>query len=297
MRVFVLSDSHGDHESLGKALDFLKDKADLLLFCGDYVLQPYSKEDMEECTTDNRLNRTALRERILKRSEEKYSELEEMLDDTGVPVLMIPGNHERPNYFDFFEDKNIHLESKTLGEVVEGAGALDELVVAGYGGSNETGSTFVQEAFDIKIDFTERELYQHLKASQPDIAVLHNPPKKTEDGAPRRGSDGKPYMLHIGSALARRYMVENTDEGRPRLIVCGHRHTPGISEYRNTLILNAGNLGRYGDVDPETMEIVRMHNYGSFAEVVLDEEGQVSEVAFYSAKEDKVKELQRIELD
>lgn len=281
MRVFALSDIHDDFETLKKALDFIKaENADLILLAGDYLLRAYSAKDKEECTSDGRLDSRALQERILQNAGEKYARLEDLLDECGVPALMVPGNHDLRNYSDFFEGKDLHSKSKRLSEVVEEA-SIDDLVIAGYGGD---GMVAVQSGNPLNFPCSEKDLYQHLNATKPDILLIHSPPKKSVDSIARRAPDGTPIKEYIGSMGARRYMVENTDKGKPKLIVCGHRHAPEIAVYRNTAIVNTGNLGRF----PTTPD------YGLFAEVRLNPDGSVTEVTHYSAKEDKVRGLESI---
>lgn len=281
MRVFALSDIHDDFETLTKALDFIKEEnADLILLAGDYLLRPYSAKDKEECTTNGRLDHRALQERILQNVGEKYKRLEELLDECRVPALMVPGNHDLRNYSDFFEGKDLHSKSKRLSEVV-GKASIDDLVIAGYGGD---GMVAVQSGNPLNFPCSEKDLYQHLNASNPDIVLLHSPPKKTVDSTIIPGK--QPMRTYIGSLAARRHMVENADKGKPKLIVCGHRHAPEIAVYRSTAIVNTGNIGRF----PTTPD------YGLFAEVRLNPDGSVTEVTHYSAKEDKVRELEKIKL-
>ncbi len=279
MRIFAISDIHDDFETLEKALDFIKaENADLILLAGDYLLRTHSAKDKEECTSDGKLDRGALQKRILRNAGEKYKRLEELLDECGVPALMVPGNHDLRNYTDFFEGKDIHSQSKRLSEVV-GKASIDDLVIAGYGGD---GMVAVQSGNPLNFPCSEKDLYQHLNASNPDIVLLHSPPKKTVDSTIIPGK--QPMRTYIGSLAARRHMVENADKAR--LIVCGHRHTPEIALYRSTAIVNTGNIGRF----PTTPD------YGLFAEVRLNQDCSVTEVTYYSAKENKVRELERIDL-
>lgn len=284
MRIFALADIHDDFETLEKALNFIKaENGDLILLEGDYLLRPYSAKDKEECTSDGRLDRSALKGRILKNAGEKYKRLEDLLDKCGVPTLMVPGNHDLKNYSDFFEGKDIHSKSKRLSEVV-GKSSIDDLVIAGYGGDGMV--AVPQGVSGLIFDCSEKELYQHLNASKPDIVLLHSPPKKTVDSIIKRAPNGAPIRHYIGSMAARRYMVENTDDGKPKLIVCGHRHAPEIAVYRNTVIVNTGNLGRF----PTNRE------HGLFSEVRLEKDGSVTEVIHYSAQGDLVIELGRTDI-
>lgn len=284
MRIFALSDIHDDFETLEKALDFIKaENADLILLAGDYLLRTHSAKDKEECTSDGRLDRSALLERILETAGEKYQRLENLLDKDGVPTLMVPGNHDLKNYSDFFEGKDIHSKSRRLREVV-GKSSIDDLVIAGYGGDG--GVAVPRDSEGLIFDCSEKELYQHLNASKPDIVLLHNPPKKTVDSIVKRAPNGALIRDYIGSRNARRYMTEHADEGRPKLVVCGHRHGSEISVYRDTVIVNPGNLGRF----------FASRDYGTFSEVRLEKDGTVTEVIHYSAGGDKVRELGRIDL-
>ena len=281
MRVFVLSDSHDDFETLEKALDFVKaESADLLLIAGDYILRTHSAKDKEECTSEGRLDRSAFNGKILGNAAETYRRIEDLLDECGVPALLVPGNHDLKNYSDFFEGRDLHLKSKRLREVVKPR-SIDDLVIAGYGGD---GMVAVPSSSTLTFPCSEKELYQHLDATKPDIVLLHCPPKKTTDATTIHGK--QVIGTYIGSTSARRYMVENAGEGKPKLIVCGHRHGTEISVYRDTVIVNPGNLGRFfGDKE-----------YGTFLEVQLEKDGSVTEVIHYSAKEDKVIELGRMKL-
>lgn len=290
MRIFVIADTHGDLETLGKALSFVKaEKPELLLLAGDYApLAPYSREELEERTKDGVQDREALRQLILENAASSYAQMEEMLDASGVPTLMVPGNHDVTSYFGHFQEKDLHLKARTLGSVVPSAGLLEELVIAGCGSTKDDNIPWPIPAYGIGIAHTDRDMHQHLEASLPDILLLHNPPLKTLDGEPMRAPDGRfAYMKWIGSLAARRYLAEHADGGKPRLVVCGHLHRPGITRYLDAAVVNPGNLGRDFGTDQDT--------YGTFCEVRLSPGGEVAEVRRYTARGDAVGETAMME--
>ena len=299
MRIFVISDTHGDLETLEKALSFVNtEKPELLLLAGDYApLAPYSEEEFEKHTKDGISDREALRKLILENAARSYAEMEQMIDAVGVPALMVPGNHDISNYFDHFKDKDLHLKARTLGSIVPSAGKLEDLVIAGCEGTSDHDVIWPIRTYGLGIAHTDREMHQHLEAARPDILLLHNPPLKTVDNVPMRTPDGKSmYRKWIGSLAARRYLAEHSDEGRPRLVVCGHKHEQLATEYRKTFIVNPGNLGRYGPVLRDGTVLAGDGPYGTFCEVRLSPGGGVTEVRHYTARGDAVRETARREL-
>ncbi len=299
MRIFVIADTHGDLETLGKALSFVKaEKPDLLLLAGDYApLAPHSEEEFEQHTKDGIPDREALSKLILVNAARSYAKMEQMLDAVGVPALMVPGNHDISNYVDHFKDKDLHLKARTLGSVVPSAGSLEDLVIAGCGSVEDEDSFWLVPPYGLGIVHTERELYAFLEARQPDILLLHNPPLKTVDGEPVRAPDGRSvHWRWIGSLAARRHLAEHAGEGRPRLVVGGHLHAPNLITYAGAAVVNPGNLGRYGPVLRDGTVLAGDEPYGTFCEVRLSPSGEVTEVRRYTARGDAVSETARREL-
>lgn len=195
MKTLFFCDIHGDY----KALDKLIKKAeslgvDVLVCAGD--LSNFGEE----------------LEKLVKRL------------DIGLPLYMIPGNHETEeeikeldSKFDFFH--NLHLKAKKIN---------DSLLVGCGGG----GLSPYHTPFEKSEKYFEKELkkFKDLKKS---TLVTHAPPADTELDSIK----GE----HVGVKSIRKFI----EKEQPGLAVCGHLHENSgkSTKIGETKIVNPGKKG------------------------------------------------------
>lgn len=138
-------------------------------------------------------------------------------------VYFVPGNCDPPEL----------LELRGIGEAitnVHGTSAnLDDLALAGFGGSNPT-------PFSTWVEFDEVTIYNRLSGlfagGWVSVLITHAPPHGTKLDVTRGG-------LHVGSTAIRRII----EERRPLLHVAGHIHeSRGVDELAGVVSVNPGPL-------------------------------------------------------
>ena len=317
---FVCSDIHDDEQALSAFADYAQAQgANRLIVLGDLALRPYDKHDLEQLIKNvdpkflnavinvqhplqmqaarkfltGRLDfRVAIKD-FLKAKDADYGdtlgEMKRILDATGVPYHVIPGNYDS-DIEHVFRDSNVHKKAFTLGEAK----------VLGYGGADalppHIGLLFmlgeVMESEQI-VSFDHKELYDLLKKEQPAVGFIHTPPHLLCDDAHNGENAGTPATT--------KYIVEHG----PKLILSGHIHEAGpngnnpngvrgISGLNNskmntkTLVLNPGNLGRFELLHPQTLDsllpIEKAFDYGTFSEVHVEPDGTPKKLFQYTVQ-------------
>ena len=158
---------------------------------------------------------------------------------------------------------------------------------------------FLHKLFRLRIGgeivkFDHRELYERLVAERPDIAVIHNPPRGLCDDM----FDG----TNIGTSSTTEYIEKNY----PKLVLSGHIHeagplgnnpagVKGIRTVENdsgkkTTIINPGNLGRFELISIPSLETQMPFPFGTFVEVLTEEDGTPKKINQYSLAGIKGKE-------
>jgi len=190
MRAILFSDIHGSIKSINRIIRESR-TADVMLSCGDIT------------------NFEAGLEGILRR-----------LDSAGIPVFIVPGNHESPQ-----KVERICSLLKNVKSVHKRALSYKNLLIIGYGSGG----------------FSSREKEFKKAAEEFSRIIRKNPEKKVVmlTHAPPHGTrldllDGR----HVGSRDISDFIRKNKVD----LLVCGHLHeNSGIIEERGrTTILNPG---------------------------------------------------------
>lgn len=142
-----------------------------------------------------------------------HEEALRLLEPLGVPVLLVPGNHDAPD---------LEHRASVDGRLREVAGVS----VFGVGGSPRTPARLPYE-------WTDEELAD-LEVPSCEVVLSHAPPADTELD---RMHDGR----HVGSRVVRR--ITDDHEGA---LVCGHVHEAASAEVVGAcLCYNAGSLGAF----------------------------------------------------
>ena len=289
MKLGIVSDIHEDYESFEKAVDFLSTKnIDHLIIPGDFILKPYTKEDFEEFKKTEDQKRFL--EKFFVNSKNILEESKKILDNSEIPYLIVPGNYDITSINDVFQLKNID-NIKTN---------LDGLNIFGYGGSD----SYAEHMYpfrDFLTRFDHEGLYNALDENKPDIILLHNPPYKLCDDL----YDGR----NVGTPAAKIYIINKMKEDKgeePKLVIAGHIHeagptgknpngVKGVKRFGNTVIVNPGNVGRFGLFEFGTLKpVIPMDKleYGTFSEVDIN--GSVNKVTHFSVKNNEIKTLEEI---
>ncbi|MFC1686209.1 metallophosphoesterase [Nanoarchaeota archaeon] len=278
-KTFVCSDVHDDYDALKTFADYAQSQdASNILIAGDLSLRPYTKGGIEELINNNDVKTFIKSKR--EHNEGVLKGMKEILDGSGIPYQLIPGNYDSNESFEkVFGDKSLHLKTSKLGD----------LKIGGYGGADAYPEHMMRLAeIGEVVDFKHEELYEFLKREKPDVGLIHNPPQGMCDDM----FNGE----NVGTPATTKYIAE---EG-PKLILSGHIHEAGpnggnqkdvygISGYENdetgklTVVLNPGNLGRFELLDPRSLEHSMQFDYGTFSSFEMDEE-KVKRVIQYSVK-------------
>ena len=274
-KVFLLSDAHDDLEAMARAADYIQAQgADQVLFLGDFLLRPYAAEDFAELVQTR--DAEAFVEKARTHMDGQLHENKAILNGMGVPYKVVPGNYD-PLLSEIFADADLHKKTTGIGDAK----------VAGYGGAD----SFPQQIQPLVqlgqiAAFDHHELYRFLSQEDPDIVVLHNPPKQLGDtmfnGA------------HPGTPAATQYILDN----KPDLVVAGHIHeagplannpegTNGLTVYEHetglrTYVINPGNVGRFEMINFPSMETARTFPYGTFAHVEMEDDGTPTRLVQYA---------------
>jgi len=266
-RIFLISDVHEDYESLYHALEYIKDQdPSILLFLGDLMLSSYySMEDIEK---EN------LREIALDNMRRGYGRSRKILDRSGVPYRVIPGNYDSPDFGGIFQEENLHKRT----EEIEG------FRMTGYGGADAF-PPHLMRILSLIVQYDSDELFEVLKSGNPDFVVSHNPPYGLCD------------TLFDGRQVGDRRLRDYINDYGPEVVVSGHihesgplgnnpRNTKGVVRYDDTVVINPGNLGTYALINPIDLEVTEEFKSGTFSELVFDDENQLQEVRHYKLDRD-----------
>ena len=285
--LYVMSDTHDDLAAVGRAVDFAKSEGregSRIVHVGDLGLRPYTKEDLDLVMRTRDAGNFV--EAIKRRTAQVHLRYKTILEESEMPFTVIPGNYD-PSLTQFFGDNDIHnraVDWNGIRVVGYGAGGnLDEEWI---------GPEHMEPVFKLgQIQrFNPLELKTLLENNGPAIAVIHNPPYGLCDDM----FNGQ----HVGTRTSRNYIEQS--EGL-KLVLSGHIHeagpngnnpagVKGISGIdkgngNRTIVINPGNLGIFGILNPRTLDPVKEFDYGTFVRVDIEEDGTPVRVKQYSVKE------------
>ncbi len=298
-----MSDTHDDLEAVARAVDFAKSEGlegSRIVHVGDLALRPYTREDLES-VIKTRDGKTFI-DAIKKRTGQVYGTYRDILESSGMPFTVIPGNYDSSLTASFGEADihNIAVDWDGIKVVGYGAGGnLDE---------DWIGPEHMQVVVRLKQIqmFNPLELATLLESNSPSIAVIHNPPYGLCDDM----FNGQ----HVGTPTSRGYIEKA--EGL-KLVLSGHIHEAGPNannpngvngisgiERENgskVIVVNPGNLGRFGILHPHTLDPVREFDYGTFVRVDIEDDGTPVKVTQYTVQEEgrgigQVKEMGMFDL-
>ncbi|MFH0898420.1 MAG: metallophosphoesterase [bacterium] len=193
MKILAFVDIHGNKSALSKLISKAKnEKPDIIISAGDISVFG-----------------------------QKLELLIKPLDELGIPVLFVHGNHETPKSMLDVCSKfhNTHF-------IHESSFSFDNFVFVGYGGS---GFSIVDEEFA----GAAKKLRSHLIKGKQLILVTHAPPHNTK----LDDLDGE----HFGN----KSISEFIHETKPLLVICGHFHeNAGLKdEVKGVVMINPGPAG------------------------------------------------------
>lgn len=203
MRILAFTDPHGELAAARSVADLARrEKPDLILCPGDLTLFESAPEGFFET-----------------------------LRDIGMPVYVIPGNHDSPDTM-----SRLHGTFPFLIDVSFRTLDVGQAIIAGVPGNDLAfwpGPTRDEAGtLDLVISLLEAR-----DRSKPLIFLAHYPPSRTAiDGSKRFSPDAG------GSRLVRRII----EAAGPALAICGHYHQNFGDEDRigPTRLINPGPLGR-----------------------------------------------------
>ena len=299
MKIIHCSDVHEDFESLTVAADFAQAKnADKIIVSGDLNLKGYTQQNLESLICDR--NKSKFRQSIIDKTTDTYNQFKTILDKSDIPYLLVPGNYDMTNIESVFGNHN--LDRKTINE--------NGIKYFGYGGGEQTPMHIanLEDLLSEKplvIVFDENELYQKLHNEKPNIIITHQPPQGLLDYTV--------FQQHWGTTATTQYLndCQNNNNALPKLILVGHVHESGpyannakgfngIAKFNSTVVVNAGNLGRFDLIEARTMSSItgrvllrgrspaavsdreKILDWGTFAEIDAEEDGTAKSVTFYS---------------
>lgn len=277
MRWFVLGDIHDDLEALARACDYISaNGADRVVVLGDILLRPYAASDWAavEGSRDPGGSVPAVAvqqfiEAVWAQSGRTLLQAKTLLDKTGVPYDVLPGNYDIP------------LEPYFRGAVLHGASCeVGQIRMAGYGGAGVIPQHLAPlDELLMITPYADDALYSLLSVEDPDIIALHTPPYGLCDIM----YDGS----HSGSPAAARLVAEK----KPEVVLCGHIHEAGPLAQNparvgglvrvnhpgglHTYVVNPGNLGRFELVRFPTLETALQMPFGTFACIEMDDDGRL----------------------
>ena len=282
-----MSDTHDDLAAVGRAVDFAKSEGregSRIVHVGDLGLRPYTKEDLDIVMRTRDAGNFV--EAIKRRTAQVHLRYKTILEESEMPFTVIPGNYD-PSLTQFFGDNDIHnraVDWNGIRVVGYGAGGnLDEEWI---------GPGHMQPVFQLgQIQkFNPLELKALLEDNNPAIAVIHNPPYGLCDDM----YDGQ----HVGTPTSRKHIEQS--EGL-KLVLSGHIHEAGPNGNNSngvkgisgidkgngnrTIVINPGNLGRFGILNPQTLDPAKEFDYGTFVRVDIEEDGTPLRIKQYSVQE------------
>jgi uncharacterized protein len=150
------------------------------------------------------------------------------LMDFGIPVLLLPGNHEVPE-----ATKRLIKTMKHIVWIHRGVYKKGEVIFLGCG---EGGFCCGNSDFEnVKHHFSDT-IKKHKGKT---VLITHEPPYDT-------GADEVMPGSHVGSKSLRDFIKEH----QPNLHVCGHIHeaSGAVSRLGKTMVINAGSKGKVIEV-------------------------------------------------
>ncbi|MEK6960756.1 MAG: metallophosphoesterase [Nanoarchaeota archaeon] len=285
MKILHISDIHEDSEALAKALDFASAFCVEHVICtGDLLNTHYTLDGWRRYATGSRDN-VAFRDHVIGLAREKYEGMKAAFERAGIPYTVVPGNYEVSCFYDVFGDRVLH---NMWSEFID-------VKMAGYGGSPgalpEQASKVIELTSGIRPytrvmqGFSEAELSDLLTKEKPKVIMSHTPPYEVLD----RTIGGR----NKGTGALRIYL-DNTGGTADEVnsVLCGHIHESGplenndagfagIAKIGNTVVSNAGNLGRFGLYDGDTCEAVPGLGkgdigWGTFAILEMTADGKIT---------------------
>lgn len=153
--------------------------------------------------------------------------------DFGIPMLIIPGNHEHPSQIEKAEKK-----FKFLKNIHEKDFIFENLEFVGMGGTNPTPFNTPYEMSEKKIAQKLSKLSEKMHKNKKIILVTHVPSYNTKLD--------KINSFHVGSHSLRKFI----EKFQPELNICGHIHENEgiIDRIHKTKIINPGPEGKIFDL-------------------------------------------------
>lgn len=285
--LYTIADTHDDLEAMARAVDFAKSEGNAdsrLVYVGDLALRPYTKKDLDAVLETRDYG--GFVEAIKSRTRGLHADYKKILEASGMPFTVIPGNYDS-SLTESFGEADIHNR----------AVSWDGIKVVGYGAGGNfddpwIGQNHLRPVFELgQIQlFNPLELKALLKDNTPSIAVIHHPPYGLCDIM----FDGK----HVGTPTSRAYIEESSGL---KLVLSGHIHEAGPTANNpkkvrgisgidkgngnKTIVVNPGNLGRFGMLNHRTLDPTIEFDYGTFARVDIEDDGTPVRVIQYSVKE------------
>ncbi|MFT4308436.1 MAG: metallophosphoesterase family protein [Candidatus Woesearchaeota archaeon] len=262
MRLFVVGDHHEDHDSLERAVDYISTQNPcLLVHLGDFSHNPYTQAMADELKRTGDVHRFLHEKRAYNEAHIRHDR--DLLDRSGVPYLVIPGNYD-PNLITLFGQRDMHAR----------AIPVDGVMFAGYGGwMRQPGHIAPLVRSGEIVPYDERELFRTVVETEPDILLLHGPASGLND----RITSGE----HVGSKAA----AAAIDVVKPYLVLSGHIH-----EARGVTVANRANGGVTVAVNPGNVGVVNPEPHRrTFAGIETDENGRAMNVTLYYLTEKGVR--------
>jgi uncharacterized protein len=195
MKILAVVDLHGEEKAYTSlAKNFKKHKPDLIISAGDHTWFGENEKEF--------LNKM----------------------DFGVPVLILPGNHEVP--------EATQKAAKGLKHIVwlhKGVYEMNNVLILGCG---EGGFCIGNCDFERAKPFFKREMKNYTGKV---LLITHEPPYDTKADEVMPGS-------HVGSKSLREFI----EETQPDMNLCGHIHEAAgaISKLGKTVVINLGPKGK-----------------------------------------------------
>jgi len=194
LRLLACADFHGSRESVEKLLDLaLKEETDLIVVAGD----------------------------ISNNSIQVATELLEILKDTNLPVLFVPGNLDPKSLADWHDEPVKSIHGRTY--------SYQGFVFLGLGGASRSPFHTPFEYDESDAASILEEAYRSVKEGRL-ILVSHCPPKDTS-------LDRTFVGVHAGSISVRMFI----EKAQPVLAICAHIHEGrGVDHIGKTKLVNTG---------------------------------------------------------
>ncbi len=169
MKLLIIADIHGYHESLSRLLEGITQPFDAVLCPGDFT-------DMHNVPKD--FNQLDIADLVI----QKLMALKK-------PLLCVPGNHDPYEILELFEEYGINLHGHTR--------KMAGMDFMGFGGA--------ATPFNTLFEPTEEEIAKGLELaakniSQPFVLMVHNPPSNTKLDSVAGGRE------HVGSKVVREFI-------------------------------------------------------------------------------------------